>query len=116
VATSGPDGVITAYPVDTGEPIRANDLGPLGPGNRVIGWLKDGSFLAFDRSSVPARIRRFDPGSRTSSLYTTLAPADPTGVPLIIAVRVTPDGRTFAFHYRRMSGTLYVLDWGDSAP
>ena len=116
VATSGPDGVITAYPVDTGEPIRANDLGPLGPGDRVIGWLKDGSLLAFDRSSVPARIRRFDPGSRTSSLYTTLAPADPTGVPLIISVRVTPDGRTFAFHYRRMSGTLYVLDWGESAP
>jgi dipeptidyl aminopeptidase/acylaminoacyl peptidase len=113
VASTGPDGVVTAYPVDAGEPIRANDLGAT---KRIIGWLQDGSLLAFDRSSLPVRIRRFDPGSRTSSQYTTLAPADPTGVPLVLAVRVTPDGRTFAFHYRRMSGTLYVLDWGGSPP
>ena len=113
VATNGPDGAITAYPVDAGEPIRADDLGDT---NRIVGWLKDGSLLAFDRSSLPTQIRRFDPRSRTSSLYTTLTPADPTGVPVVLAVRVTPDGQTFAFHYRRMSGTLYVLDWSGSPP
>jgi len=99
--------------VDAGEPIRADDLGDT---NRIVGWLKDGSLLAFDRSSLPTQIRRFDPRSRTSSLYTTLTPADPTGVPVVLAVRVTPDGQTFAFHYRRMSGTLYVLDWSGSPP
>ena len=113
VAANGPDGVITAYPLDAAEPVRADALGA---SNRIMGWLKDGSLLAFDRFSVPTPVRRFEPGSRTSSLYTTLTPAHPTGVPVVLGARVTPDGRTFAFHYRRMSGTLYVLDWGGSLP
>jgi len=113
VATNGLDGVITAYPVNAGEPVRADALGAT---SRIAGWLTDGSFLAFDRSSLPTQVHRFDLGSRTSSLYTTLTPADPTGVAVVLGVRVTPDGRTFVFHYRRMSGTLYVLDWGGSPP
>jgi len=29
---------------------------------------------------------------------------------------VTPDGETFAFHYRRRSDTLFLLDFGPDAP
>jgi hypothetical protein len=93
--------------------MRATEFGPA---HRLVGWLKDGSLLAFDRFALPAPVRRLDPRSRAISLFTTLTPADRTGVPGIIRARVTPDGHTFAFHYRRMSGTLYVLDWGGSPP
>jgi Tol biopolymer transport system component len=113
VATSGPDGIVIAYPVQGGEPLRATELGP---GYVLAGWLRDGSLLAFERYALPSPVRRFDPRSRTTSLFTTLAPADRTGVPRLIRARVTPDGRTLAFHYRRMTGALYVLDWGDSPP
>jgi len=113
VAATGADGILTAYPVEGGEPMRATEFGPA---HRLVGWLKDGSLLAFDRFALPAPVRRLDPRSRAISLFTTLTPADRTGVPGIIRARVTPDGHTFAFHYRRMSGTLYVLDWGGSPP
>ena len=113
VATSGPDRVITAYPVEGGEPIRATELGPA---YHLAGWLQDGSFLAFKEFAFPAEVRRYDPRTRESSLFTTLAPADSTAVPRILKVRVTPDGRTLAFHFPRMSGSLYVLDWGTAPP
>ena len=113
IAATGDDGIITAYPVEGGEPTRATEFGPA---HRLVGWLKDGSLLAFNRYALPTPVRRLDPRSRAISLFATLTPADRTGVPGIIRARVTPDGHTFAFHYRRMSETLYVLDWGGSPP
>jgi hypothetical protein len=113
VAAKGADGILTAYPVEGGEPMRATEFGPA---HRLVGWLKDGSLLAFERYVVPAPVRRLDPRSRAISLFTTLTPADRTGVPQINKARVTPDGHTFAFHFRRMSGALFVLDWGSSSP
>ena len=113
VAATGADGILTAYPVEGSEPMRATEFGPA---HRLVGWLKDGSLLASDRYALPAPVRRLDPRSRAISLVTTLAPADRTGVPNIIRARVTPDGHTFAFHFRRMSGALFVLDWGSSSP
>jgi hypothetical protein len=113
VAFRASDGIVTAFPVDGGEPMRAVELGP---GYRVIGWLPDGSLLAFEQAAVPARVRRYDPRSRTSSLFTTLAPADRAGVTRIIKARSSADGRTIAFDFRRMGGALFELDWGGSPP
>ena len=93
--------------------MRATEFGRA---HRLVGWLKDGSLLAFERYVLPAPVRRLDSRSRAISLFTTLTPADRTGVPDIIRVRVTPDGHTFAFHFRRMSGALFVVDWGSSLP
>jgi hypothetical protein len=107
VATSDADGVVVAFPVEGGSPMRATELGP---GFQIVGWLNDGSLLAFDRFSMPSPVHRFDPRHRTVTPFTTLGPADVTGVPRLTKVRVTPDGRTFAFHHRRTSARLYVMD------
>jgi len=32
------------------------------------------------------------------------------GVPRLTKVMVTPDGKTFAFHFRRRTDVLYLLD------
>jgi hypothetical protein len=113
VAATGADGILTAYPVEGGEPERATELGPT---HRLVGWLKDGSLLAVERYALPAPVRRLDRRSRAISHFATLTPADRTGVVTINSVRVTPDGRTFAFTYVRMSSALFVLDWGSSLP
>ena len=47
------------FPVEGGEPVRDH---PAWADAQLIGWLKDGSLLAFDRHSLPTQVRRFDPG------------------------------------------------------
>jgi eukaryotic-like serine/threonine-protein kinase len=107
VAMNDSDGVLTAFPVAGGTPLKVPELGPT---YQIAGWLRDGTMLAFDRYTLPAPVVRFDPKTRAVTPVTHLAPADVTGVPRITKVRVTPDGKTFAFHHRRVSATLYVMD------
>jgi hypothetical protein len=76
----------------------------------VIGWMKDQGLLAFERNVVPAPVVRFDPRTRQVTPYRTLAPLDLAGVPRLSKVLVTPDGKTFVFHFRRRTDVLYLLD------
>ena len=82
----------------------------LGPRYSVVGWLRDQSLLAFERNVVPARVVRFDPKNRQVTPWRTLAPPDLSGVPRLTKVLATPDGKTFAFHFRRRTDVLYLLD------
>ena len=43
----------------------------------------------------------------------TLAPADVAGVARLTKAMVTPDGKTIAFHFRRRTDVLYLLDPAD---
>jgi len=107
VAASDPDGTPSLFPVEGGPPDR---LAELGPRFQVIGWLKDRSLLAFERNVVPAPVVRFDPRTRQVTAWRTLAPLDLSGVPRLTKVLATPDGKTFAFHFRRRTDVLYLLD------
>jgi len=107
VAVGGVDEFVTVYPVAGGEPLRVTELGPV----RVAGWLEDGTLLGFERFRVPSPVRRFDPKDHSVTPFTTIAPRDPTGVTTLTRVRVTPDGKTVAFHFNRRSGLLYLFDW-----
>jgi hypothetical protein len=113
VAASGSDGTVTIFPLDGGNPDRVSELGN---DAQLIGWLEEGSLLAFERSAVPSRVRRFDPRTRAVTPYTTLAPPDLTGVQRLIKVLATPDGKTFAFHHRRRSDVLFLMDFGERGP
>jgi eukaryotic-like serine/threonine-protein kinase len=108
VATSLPDGTVTAYGIEGGEPIRVLGWGTT---HMVIGWLADGRLLAHDRFKVPSPVEAFDLRSRTIHPFTTLMPSDPTGVQRLARVQVTPDGRTVAFAFERSNGILNLLEW-----
>jgi len=61
--------------------------------------------------------RREDaPGTTAAQTREDVGGEDRTGVPALKKVRGAPDGRTLAFHFRRMSGALHALDWGNSPP
>jgi serine/threonine protein kinase len=111
VASLDPNGVVIAYPVDGGEPIRAPEWGI---GRLPGGWLADGELLSFKRFDVPSRVERFDLRTRRTASFGTVAPSDPAGVVRIVGVQVTPDGRTTVVNHRRMSGVLLTLDWGEA--
>ena len=106
VAVEG-DGTPTLFPVDGGAPQPIRELGPR---YQTIGWLKDGTLLVFERNALPAAVLRFDLHTRAVTPYRTLAPPDVAGVPRLTKVMVTPDGKTFAFHFRRRTDVLYLLD------
>jgi hypothetical protein len=111
VATTRPDGLVTVYSLKGAEPIRVPAWGST---HAVVGWLADGTLLAWERFKVPCRIERFDPRSGAIQLFTTLAPSDAAGVQRLGRVKVTPDGRTIVFDHFRGTGTLNLLEWKSS--
>ena len=106
VAANEADGTLTLFPVAEGKPDRLTELGQ---DHYLVGWLEDGSLLAFQRFTVPAVVDRFEPRTRKVSRYTTLTPPDLTGAQRVIKAVVTHDGRTFAFHYRYRSDVLFTM-------
>ena len=48
--------------------------------------------------------------ARAVTPFRTLTPPDAAGVPRLTKVMVTPDAKTFVFHFRRRTDVLYLLD------
>jgi hypothetical protein len=107
VAASDTDKGPALFPVDGG---AADRIPELGPKFSAVGWLRDQTLLAFERNALPSPVVRFDPKTRQVTPFRTLAPPDMAGVPRLTKVLATPDGKTFAFHFRRRTDVLYLLD------
>src|SRR5262249_8773162 len=112
VAVPDPAGVLMAFPVDGGQPIRAEALGS---GRLPAGWLADGTLLSFKRFEVPTLVGRFDLQTRKTSLLASVGPNDPAGVLRIVRAQVAPNGRV-VLNLRRMNGLLLTLDWDEKSP
>jgi serine/threonine protein kinase/WD40 repeat protein len=108
VSALDPEGLIAAYPVEGGMPVRATAWGP---GHLPSGWLANGTLLAAERFKVPTRVEGLDLQTGKTSPFATVRPVDLAGVVRIVRAQVTPDGRTIVLNHRRMSGALLVLDW-----
>jgi Tol biopolymer transport system component len=95
------------YPVKGGKPLA---LKSLAPDDQWISWTADsrGAFV-FTGDGIPARVFRiaFNTGSRTQIF--TIMPADPAGVAALSAVRITPDGKTYAYSYVRLLSKLFLV-------
>jgi hypothetical protein len=57
---------------------------------------------------VPAPVHEIDLPTGSRRLWKTLVPPDPAGVYSIDDLRITPDGRTYFYSYRRVLSELYV--------
>ncbi len=93
------------YPLDGGapQPLKGLEAGEtpvqFGTGGKLYAW--NGAF--------PAHIMAVDLATGQRQLATTLAPADPAGV-LYGEVMATPDGKTFAYRYRRAVTNLFLAE------
>lgn len=108
VSAVDPEGIVTAYPVESGEPIHARAWGPW---HLPAGWLANGTLLSYERFKVPSQVQSLDLATGRTAPFRTLEPRDIEGVMRIVRVQVTPDGRTAVLNLRRMSGSLLLLDW-----
>jgi serine/threonine protein kinase/Tol biopolymer transport system component len=98
---------IELWPVLGGDPrpVRSSR-----PGDRPVAWTADGDALwVFRRGEVPAEVSVLDVDSGDRRLWKTLRPGDPSGVYSITDFRITPDGRSYFYSYKRTLSQLYVV-------
>jgi hypothetical protein len=108
VAVAMDDGDLLFCSLAGGEPRRlATSPRALVP----IAWVDEGrQLLAYARSGPAADVVRLDPDTGVSVPVRKLQPSDPAGIIGIPTVRVTPDGRTWAWSYARNLSELYVAE------
>jgi serine/threonine protein kinase len=101
----GNDGKIYIYPIEGGAPIG---LAGITSEENPIRWSEDGkSIFVFSPKSLPVDIYRLNPLNGKRELIKRWNLPYPTG--RLIYVRMTPDGKNFAFSYNLIRSTLYQV-------
>ena len=106
-AATGPDG-ISLFPIPSGKP----RLVPFSvQDDRPVGWTADGQRLwTFRRGHVPFDVSQIEIATGQRHVWKRLSPPDPSGVYSINNFRVTPDGRSYFYSYKRVLSQLYTAD------
>jgi Tol biopolymer transport system component/predicted Ser/Thr protein kinase len=108
VAAVGPDEKGYFFPVPSGEPKL---IPGLLAGEVPIAWSADGRSLYVYRSGeLPAKVYRLEIASGSRTIWNQLMPPDPAGVEYIGPVLPTPDGKAYAYGYRRLLSDLYLVE------
>jgi len=108
VAASGPERRMLLYPTELGEPRAAPGLLP---DERIVRWTADSrSLWAYSPNEVPVKVFRVDMTTGERSLWKELIPPDPAGVLTMGPIVMTPDGRSYAYSYRRTLDELFLAE------
>jgi hypothetical protein len=76
-----------------------------------VSWSADGkSVYVFSPFGMPCSIVKYDLESGHRAVLREISPADRAGVSRIEFVRVTPDGSSWAYSYRRSLNDLFVIE------
>ncbi len=83
----------------------------LAAGELPVQWSEDGRSLYVCRpQGLPAKIFRLDLVTAERSLWKEIAPSDPAGVFGIEPIRLTRDGNSYVYSYRRLLTDLYLVE------
>src|SRR5438128_925577 len=108
VAARDAAGRSALYPLRGGEPQPVPELDQ---GDYPFAWSVDGRTLyAFRHGEVPSTVYRLELATRLKQAWKVLAPADPTGVPSIGRVQITPDARSYAYGHVRQLSELFLVE------
>jgi hypothetical protein len=104
----GADEKAYLYPIEGGAP---SAIPGLAPGELPVIWSSATSLFVVSRPGVvPARVSRVDITTGRRELVREIAPLDPAGIFSIDPVRLTPDGKSYVYSYRRLLSDLYVVE------
>jgi hypothetical protein len=99
------------YPVDSGEARAARGAVA---GDAPQQWSADGRSLCVRQTTSvfpgPARLFRLNLETGERAPWKEMFPEDPAGVVITDQVRVTPDGRSYAYNYYRLLSDLYLVE------
>jgi hypothetical protein len=76
-----------------------------------ITWSADGrSAFVYHDQKTSAPVYRLDLTTGKRELVTTVAPGDPAGVTSVLNVRMTADGKTYAYSFLREMSDLFLIE------
>ena len=102
------EGKVWLFPVAGGSP---HPVQGLGANEGWVNWSTDGgSAYIRDLGKVPTRVFRLDLSTGKKQPFIELSPGDPLGLASIRSVRVTPDGKSYAYSYERALSELYLVE------
>ncbi|MBL8329313.1 MAG: PD40 domain-containing protein [Rubrivivax sp.] len=105
IVLNGPDGRLRLYRVDDGS---HETLAGLDSAFRLVGWAEGGLELFVRRLyHLPATVFRYRLSDAALQPWRELCPQNAAGVRQILGVRMTPDGRSYAYGFERTSSDLY---------
>jgi Tol biopolymer transport system component/predicted Ser/Thr protein kinase len=108
VAAVGPDGKGYFFPVASGE---SKPIPGLLAGEVPVAWSADGRSLYIYRGGeLPAKVYLLEVATGRRTLWKQLMPPDPAGVEYIGPVLPAPDGKAYAYGYRRLLSDLYLVE------
>ena len=106
VVASGPDGLLRAYPISSGD---SRDIPGITMADRFVRWRPDGRrILIANRDGLPVRLSELDITSGERKHLMEFTPADPAGVTEITQVLVDAAGSTIVYGQNRRIRTLYL--------
>jgi serine/threonine protein kinase len=95
------------YPLTRGEP---RPVAGLAPNDVWINWSDDGRFGYVSQDDIThAEVFRIDLATGRRQLITELGPSDPAGLTAIVPVRITPEGKFYAYSYNRALSSLFLV-------
>jgi hypothetical protein len=102
-------GELRIFPLDGG---AEKSIDGLLPGDRPVQWSADGRSLVLRaRESGPGvSLFRLSLEDGRREPFSTVAPADPSGVVSIGRILVTRDGRSLLYHFERQLTELYLVE------
>ncbi len=109
VAVPDPSGRLTLYPLDGGDAPR--EVPGVEPGFTAARFGSDGrSLIVVAPEDTPTRLYRVDLDTGRRTPQHELAPEDRAGVTTYPEAVVTPDGRGYAYEYRRIFHKLFLVE------
>jgi dipeptidyl aminopeptidase/acylaminoacyl peptidase len=113
-----PDGATAALTDPAGNVallrFESGQLRPLpgaAPRELACQWTNDGKALyVFANGAASAPLTKIELATGRRTPIRTLAPADPAGLVNVSGVRVTPDGKAYAYTYDRRLSDLYLVE------
>ena len=108
-AARNPEGKTVLYPIDGGGEPRP--LAGIEVGEVPVQWAADPDVLfVFETRELPARIFRVNVRTGKRDLARQLSPLDAAGVSSIDQIRLTADGKSYVYSYRRLLSELFVVE------
>jgi Tol biopolymer transport system component len=99
------------YPVGGGEDVAVPGVEP---GDSPVDWADDGRSLfvlpSGSRSQSSLKVVRLDTRTGARTPWREIRALDPVGVVGLEGLRVTPDGKSYAYNIRRILSTLFVVE------